>query len=208
MTTIEIQQNRSQICRVDARNCFVESLSDYFRFGKFHLGFTGYDKSRPAGSRQTARVNYFLDVGTFLMLTEEFRSGKLAEQAELIRQGQRRGDLFSAMSGTEAHKLQQPRADGFAQSRTISLTAANKPGFYLMTATSGAGVRQGNGIIAPASGRQPDSKVSVLLSPGALGTLLYVSETHYRAWLTACYSERAIRFEGDPAQNGWNPYNN
>ena len=33
------ERNQHQIIRKDARNCFVESLSDAFAFGKVHLGF-------------------------------------------------------------------------------------------------------------------------------------------------------------------------
>ena len=36
-------RNRSQIIRIDARNCFVESLNDAFEIGKAHFTFASYD---------------------------------------------------------------------------------------------------------------------------------------------------------------------
>ena len=42
-------RNQYQIIRIDARNCFVESLSDAFSIGKAHLTFCSYDKRRPTG---------------------------------------------------------------------------------------------------------------------------------------------------------------
>ena len=46
-------RNQNQIVRKDARNCFVESLSDAFEIGRIHLAFATYDLSKPAGQRQT-----------------------------------------------------------------------------------------------------------------------------------------------------------
>ena len=45
--------NLYQIIRKDARNCFVESKSDGFRYGKVHLEFSQYDAKRPAGERNS-----------------------------------------------------------------------------------------------------------------------------------------------------------
>ena len=47
------ERNASQIIRKDARNCFVESLSDAFANGRAHFAFATYDMNKPAGQRQT-----------------------------------------------------------------------------------------------------------------------------------------------------------
>ena len=36
------ERNKTQIIRVDARNCFVESRSDTFGIGKAHFEFATY----------------------------------------------------------------------------------------------------------------------------------------------------------------------
>ena len=48
-------RNRYQITRIDAKNCFVGSLSDTFSYGKAHLTFCTYDKSRPQRRRPCTR---------------------------------------------------------------------------------------------------------------------------------------------------------
>ena len=50
------ERNQNQIIRKDARECFVESLSDAFSIGKAHFAFATYDVSRPAGQRQTNNI--------------------------------------------------------------------------------------------------------------------------------------------------------
>lgn len=198
--------NLSQIVRVDARNCFVESLNDYFFAGKFHLGFTAYDLHQPQGNRQTNRVNFYISAGSFLVLTQRFRSGELEYYAEQMRAAQQQGELFKWMAGTAAAAMTRQREDGHDEARSLVLSPGKDPDTYLLTASSGAGVRRGNGIIAPLSGVKPDQRVSIRLTKDGLGTLLYVSEAHYNAWLTACYSNVAIMQQGDPSMNGWNPY--
>ena len=55
-------RNRYKITRIDAKNCFVESLSDTFSYGKVHLTFCTYDKSRPEGQRMTANIQIYIDI--------------------------------------------------------------------------------------------------------------------------------------------------
>lgn len=52
-------RNRNQIIRIDARNCFVESLNDAFEIGKAHFTFASYDLSKPSGQRQTVARHDF-----------------------------------------------------------------------------------------------------------------------------------------------------
>lgn len=53
------ERNQYQITRKDAKNCFVESLSDAFEIGKIHLVFATYDTSKPVGQRQTSNIPIF-----------------------------------------------------------------------------------------------------------------------------------------------------
>ena len=62
-------RNRYQITRIDAKNCFVESLSDTFSYGKAHLTFCTYDKSRPEGQRMTAYIQIYIDIADWLLRT-------------------------------------------------------------------------------------------------------------------------------------------
>ena len=61
-------RNRSQIIRIDARSCFVESLSDAFEIGKAHFTFASYDLNKPAGQRQTNSIQIYIDMAEVLEL--------------------------------------------------------------------------------------------------------------------------------------------
>ena len=56
------ERNQSQIIRKDAKNCFVESLSDAFSKGKAHFAFATYDVNKPAGQRQTNNVHIYISI--------------------------------------------------------------------------------------------------------------------------------------------------
>lgn len=70
-------RNQNQIIRKDARNCFVESLSDAFEIGRIHLAFATYDLNRPAGQRQTNNIHIYIAVDEFLELCRKITCGEL-----------------------------------------------------------------------------------------------------------------------------------
>ena len=60
------ERNQNQIIRKDARECFVESLSDAFPIGRAHFAFASYDVSRPAGHRQTNNIQIYIGMDEIL----------------------------------------------------------------------------------------------------------------------------------------------
>ena len=60
------ERNSQQIIRKDAKNCFVESLSDAFDREKAHLVFAAYDLTKPAGQRQTNCVHIYISIPELL----------------------------------------------------------------------------------------------------------------------------------------------
>lgn len=70
-------RNRSQIIRIDARNCFVESLNDAFEIGKAHFTFASYDLSKPSGQRQTNSIQIYIDMAEVLELCRKLVGGEL-----------------------------------------------------------------------------------------------------------------------------------
>lgn len=77
-------RNRSQIIRIDARNCFVESLNDAFEIGKAHFTFASYDLSKPSGQRQTNSIQIYIDMAEVLELCRKLVGGELRYTAAFL----------------------------------------------------------------------------------------------------------------------------
>lgn len=109
------ERNQYQITRKDAKNCFVESLSDAFEIGKIHFVFATYDISKPVGQRQTDNVNIYISVDEFIELHRKLISGELRFLLQNKKKSGDRRPLFESLGGTSAErlaKLKHPRADG------------------------------------------------------------------------------------------------
>ena len=95
-------RNRSQIIRIDARNCFVESLNDAFEIGKAHFTFASYDLSKPSGQRQTNSIQIYIDMAEVLELCRKLVGGELRY---LMQAKKKNGDstpLYQCLGGTSA----------------------------------------------------------------------------------------------------------
>lgn len=181
--------NRSQIIRKDARNCFVEVLNDCFHLDKVHLQFVTYDKSRPSGQRSTNNINIYIDVPQFLCLAQEAANGSLHMRMQQYKNERKSEPLFEHLGGTSAKRLAsygRARTDGMSLSRVFKLTAAEKSDYFL-TADSGPGEENKTGLIVPRFGKSPEQHVSVILTWRQLNELLFTTVTHYNAWLSAKY---------------------
>ena len=183
------EKNPSQIIRKDARNCFVESLSDAFGNGRAHFVFATYDLNKPAGQRQTNNIHIYISIPELLELCRKLYSGELRY---ILQQKKQTGDskpIQEWLGGTSAEKLRQygkARPDGKSLSRVCKLMAAQKTDF-LFTASSGSGEKDAKGLIVPKFGNRPENHVAVSMTFDALSELLLMTRTHYESWLTAWY---------------------
>ena len=109
------ERNQNQIIRIDARNCFVESLNDSFGFGKAHFTFASYDLSKPSGQRQTNSIQIYIDIAELLELCRKLAGGELRYMMQNRKKTGESTPLFQHLGGTSAEKLTRygrPRADG------------------------------------------------------------------------------------------------
>jgi len=190
--------NRWQIIRKDAKNCFVETKSDSFCFGKVHLEFSHYDLTRPAGQRQTHHVNVYIDVPEFLHLTHEALIGSLHMRAKQQKEKNDSAPLYEHLGGTSSARLAQfgrTRSDGKSLSRIVKLIWGQKVD-YLLVADSGQGEADVKGLIVPKFGRNPENHVAVGLSSRSLNELLLMTQTHYMAWLASQYVRNMYVVDG------------
>ena len=181
--------NKYQIIRKDARNCFVETKSDSFSYGKVHIVFSHYDMERPAGQRQTNYVNIYIDIPEFLRLANEALTGALHIRARQHREKNDLTPLYEHFGGTSAERLAQfgrTRPDKKSLSRIVKLICGQKVD-YLLIADSGPGETDTKGLIVPRFGKIPENHVSVGLNWRSLTELLLMTQTHYFAWLAARY---------------------
>ena len=183
------ERDQYQIIRKDARNCFVESLSDSFGNGRTHFVFATYDLNRPAGQRQTNNIHIFISVPEILELCRKLSCGELRY---IMQQKKQTGDskpIQEWLGGTSAEKLRRfgkARPDGKSLSRVCKLLAGQKSDF-LLVADSGPGEKDAKGLIVPKFGNKPENHVAVSMSYEALSELLLMTRTHYESWLTAWY---------------------
>lgn len=186
---MEEARNQHQIIRKDAKNCFVESLSDSFDKGKAHFAFATYDLNKPAGNRQTNCVHIYISIPELLELCRKLACGELRY---IWQERKKTGDgkpIQEWLGGTSAEKLAQygkPRPDGKSLSRVARLLAAQKTDF-LFTASSGPGDKDAKGLIVPRFGKKPENHVSVSMTWDSLAELLLFTKAHYEAWLAAWY---------------------
>ena len=200
---MEEARNQYQIIRKDAKNCFVESLSDSFDKGKAHFAFATYDLNKPAGNRQTNCVHIYISVPELLELCRKLTCGELRYLWQARRKAADSEPILKWLGGTSAEKLAQygkPRPDGKSLSRVAQLLPGQKVDF-LFTASSGPGDKDAKGLIVPRFGKKPENHVSVGLSWDALAELLLFTKAHYEAWLAAWYlSQSHTQPKKAPAQ--------
>ena len=141
-------RNRSQIIRIDARNCFVESLNDAFEIGKAHFTFASYDLSKPSGQRQTNSIQIYIDMAEVLELCRKLMGGELRYLMQVKKKNGDSTPLYQCLGGTSAEKLARygrARADGKSLSRTAQLVCGSKTDF-LFVADSGPGETNTKGL--------------------------------------------------------------
>lgn len=183
------ERNSQQIIRKDAKNCFVESLSDAFDREKAHLVFAAYDLTKPAGQRQTNCVHIYISIPELLELCRKLSCGELRFIWQERKKSGTNKPIQEWLGGTSAERLRQygkARADGKSLSRVAKLLAGQKSDF-LFIADSGPGDKDAKGLIVPRFGKNPENHVSVSMTWEALAELLLATKTHYEAWLAAWY---------------------
>lgn len=186
------ERNQNQIIRKDARECFVESLSDAFPIGRAHFAFASYDVSRPAGHRQTNNIQIYIGMDEILEICRKLECGELRYLLQTRKKAGDKSPLFQCLGGTSAEKLQQygrARSDGKSLSRTAQLLPGAKSDF-LFVADSGPGEVNAKGLIVPRFGNKPENHVAISMSFETFSELMLMTRLHFNAWLSASYLKR------------------
>ena len=193
-------RNQNQIVRKDARNCFVESLSDAFEIGRIHLAFATYDLSKPSGQRQTNNIHIYIAVDEFLELCRKITCGELRYMMQSRKKNGDKSPLYQCLGGTSAEKLARQgraRKDGMSLSRTAQLLCGSKSDF-LFVADSGPGQTDAKGLIVPRFGNKPENHVAISMTFEVFSELMLLTKAHFEAWLSAWYMQKIQ--SGKPVQ--------
>ncbi len=189
------ERNQNQIIRIDAKNCFVESLNDSFEIGRIHFNFASYDLSKPAGSRQTNSISIYIPVEEFLETSGYIRLYYCKGELDFRKRENNSKAVRQWLGGTSAEKLNRlgkARPDGMSLSRVAQIGWGNKTD-VLFSAASGPGQTDEKGLIRPAFGNKPENYVMIPMTYESLIRLFAVTEAHYNAWLTAKYMKEGAK---------------
>lgn len=184
------EKNPAQIIRKDGKNCFVESLCDSFGIDKMHLVFVNYDTSAEKGSRQTARIDIYVDAPEWLMWTNEASMHFTMKELEKAKAANSYTPVIQTMGGVSAEALKkrgQERPDGKSLSRIMTVGWGKKQP-VIMYAKSGPGEQDDKGLIVPKFGNNPEHQVMIPLSYGDYLQLLLATKAHYDAYLACKYA--------------------
>ena len=183
------ERNQNQITRKDAKNCFVESLSDAFAIGKIHFNFSAYDPNKPAGQKQTNGVHIYIAADEFMELCRKVSCGEFRFMVQTKKKNNDKTPLYQSLGGTSAEKLKaqnRTRPDGMSLSRTLKIMIADRSDL-LLVADSGPGETTEKGLITPKFGSKPENHVTVSMTLDTFGELILATQAHYQAWLNAWY---------------------
>lgn len=183
------ERNQNQITRKDAKNCFVESLSDAFAIGKIHFNFSAYDPNKPVGQKQTNGVHIYIAADEFMELCRKVSCGEFRFMVQTKKKNNDKTPLYQSLGGTSAEKLKaqnRTRPDGMSLSRTLKIMIADRSDL-LLVADSGPGETTEKGLITPKFGSKPENHVTVSMTLDTFGELILATQAHYQAWLNAWY---------------------
>lgn len=187
------ERNQYQIVRKDARNCFVESLSDAFDIGKIHFVFATYDISKPAGQRQTNNISIYIAIDEFLELHRKLACGELRFLMQNKKNSSDKSSpLYQSLGGTSAEKLAKQgraRKDGMSLSRIVQLLCGDRSDL-LFAAESGPGTTTDKGLIVPKFAGKHENRVTVSMTFETFSELILLTQAHYTAWLSSWYIQK------------------
>lgn len=185
------EKNPAQILRKDGKNCFVESLCDSFEIDKMHLCFVNYDTGAEKGSRQTAKIDIYVDAPEWIAWTADIALHYTEKQLAKAKAETSYEPVLQTMGGVSADLLKkrgQERSDGKSLSRIMTVGWGQKVP-VLMMAKSGPGEQDAKGLIVPKFGKNPEHQVMIPLSYKDFAELFLMTKAHYEAYLVYRYAK-------------------
>ena len=179
------EKNPAQIIRKDGKNCFVESLCDSFGIDKAHFCFVNYDTGAEKGSRQTAKIDIYLDASEMLAWANDIALHITERALTKAKEANKYEAVFQTMGGIAAAKA--GREDGKSLSRVMTVSYGQKQPVAI-SAKSGPGEQDEKGLIVPKFGKNPEQQVFLALPYKDFLELFVATAEHYKAYLVYRYA--------------------
>lgn len=200
-------EKNHQIIRKDIANpkgttgSFLELLNDSFGIGKEHLRVVNYDTAAEKGSRQTAKIDIFVDAWEWLQKTNEACLHVMEKALLKAKEANSYDPVWQVMGGIPAETLKargQERPDGKGLSRTMAVCWGKKYP-VVITARSGPGEQNDKGLIVPKYGNKPEQAVLIPLSYDDFLEVMIAGAEAYKAYLVYYYAHEKpfLRDNGD-----------
>lgn len=191
-----------QIIRFDGKDTFFEVMANAFGIDKVQINFRKYDVSKSKGSKFTQQVDCYVNVEDALVLAQDILSGKIhaLAEAEKAKGAKYPAPIWQSMGGMTADRAKDKglRTDGMALSRVIKLAPGSaKP--FVLTAESGKGEQNAQGLIVPRYGTSPENRIMVALTGDQLKQLALLINMHLNAYYSAQYSTGKYEMEYTPS---------
>ena len=191
-----------QIIRFDGKDTFFEVMANAFGIDKVQINFRKYDVTKTKGNKFTQQVDCYVNVEEALVLAQDILSGKIhaLAEAEKAKGAKYPAHVWQSMGGMSAEKAKEKglRNDGMALSRVIKLAPGNaKP--FVLTAESGKGEQNSQGLIVPRYGTSPENRIMVALTGDQLKQLALMINIHLSAYYSAQYTTGKYEVEYTPS---------
>ena len=167
-----------QILRVDGNGSFVEVMDSKFQEGKVTLQFCNYDKTKPAGQRQTDFIRFNLEFSEFLNLGHQVLHEGLMTWQPI--------DSYNNLRPAYMKGVPSKYNNGQAVARKLEIKNGDRQPIRLIC-SEGQGEETGPGLIKMVG--QAQKRVQVAMSQDSFRSLFLVVPMYIQAYLNNNYDK-------------------
>ena len=167
-----------QILRVDGNGSFVEVMDSKFQEGKVTFQFCNYDKTKPAGQRQTDFIRFNLEFSEFLNLGHQVLHENLMNRQPI--------DNYNNLRTAYMKGVPSKYNNGQAVARKLEIKNGDRQPIRLIC-SEGQGEETGPGLIKMVG--QAQKRVQVAMSQDAFRSMFLVVPMYIQAYLNNHYDK-------------------
>lgn len=161
-----------QLLKISGKSQFFELMSNTIDMDNMYINFEEYDLKKPKGQRKQGQVQIYVPCIKAYVLSKDIFSGKMSVLAKRAQETAKKSgykyakEIYTHMGGvskTKLAKFGKDRKDGMSLSRQFKITPGSKLP-WILSAESGPGEEDVNGLIVPRYGNKPEIIIRVALT--------------------------------------------